>query len=84
MDLDPTQCTQDDESVGYEISNTKEEEYNANNSSVKSDHSYCSEDLSKSHYLDSDNNIDEEFYKLHYRTASTQVSAYCTRSRDIP
>ena len=61
IDLDLAQCTQDDKSVGY-YSHTEEEEYNTDDSLVKLDHSYCSEDSSKSHYLESDDDIDEEFY----------------------
>ena len=64
MDLDPAQCTQDDESVENELSHTEEEEYNTDDSSAKSDDSYCSEDLSKSDYLESDDDLDEEFYNI--------------------
>ena len=64
MDLDPTQCTQDDESIEYEVSHTEEKEYDTDDSLVKSDLSYCSEDSSKSDYLESDDDLDEEFYNI--------------------
>jgi len=64
MDLDPAQCTQDDESVENELSHTEEEEYNTDDLSAKSDDSYCSEDLSNSDYLESDDDLDEEFYNI--------------------
>ena len=58
MDQDLAQCTQDDKSVWYEFSHTKEEEkYNTDDLSVKSDHSYCSEDSSKSNYLETDDDL---------------------------
>ena len=66
MDWDPVQCTQNDKSVGYKCSRTKEEEYNTNDSSVMPDHSYCSGDLSNSWYLESDNDLDEEFYNIEW------------------
>ena len=65
MDLDPAQCMQYDKSVENELSHTEEEEeYNTDDSSAKSDDSYCSDDLSKSDYLESDDDLDEEFYNI--------------------
>ena len=64
MDLDPAQHTQDDESNECEVSHTDKEEYNTDNSSVKSDLSYCSEDSSKLDSLECNDDLDEEFYNI--------------------
>ena len=63
MDLDPVQCTQDDKSVKYDFSHTKEETH-TEDLSVKFDHSYYSEDSSKSDCVVSDDDIDNEFYNI--------------------
>ena len=42
----------------YEFSNTKEEEYDTEDLSLKLNHSYCSEDSSKSDYLESEDDLE--------------------------
>ena len=58
MDLDLAQCTQHDKSVDYEFSSTKEEEYDTDNLSLKTNHLYYSEDSSKSDYLESADDLE--------------------------
>ena len=64
MDLYPAQRTQDNESDECEVSETDKEEYNTDDSLVKLDLSYCSEDSSKLDSLKSDDDLDEEFYNI--------------------